>query len=340
MSTVDVIVPCYRYGHFLRECVQSVLAQEVNVRVLIIDDASPDDSAKVAAELAREDSRVSFLHHTTNIGHIATYNEGIEWASSDYLLLLSADDYLLPDALRRAINLMDAHPEVGFTFGNVIQLSDTGQACPLKTFSTYPHNGNWRVFTGLEFIELSGSTSIVWTPTAVVRRELQKRLGGYCPELPLSGDMEMWLRFAAHASVGFLEEYQAVYRRHAGNMSLGYEENNWLPAVQQRKAALDMFFENSKLNLPTARKMRRRKFRSLGCEAIGLASAAFNLGQMEDAERLSEFALNVCPEVKRSLPWLKLACKQRMGSQAWAAVQPTIGAIRKIGASLKDGYLR
>lgn len=340
MSSIDVIVPCYRYGRFLRECVESVLAQEVNVRVLIIDDASPDDTAEVAAELAREDSRVSFLHHTSNLGHIATYNEGIEWASSDYLLILSADDYLLPDALRRAANLMDAHPEVGFTFGNVIQLSDTGQECPLKTFSTDPHNGNWRIFTGLEFIELSGSTSIVWTPTAVVRTELQKRLGGYCPDLPHAGDMEMWLRFSAHASVGFLEEYQAVYRRHAGNMSSGYEANNWLPAVQQRKAALDVFLENSRLNLSTARKLRRRKFRSLGCEAIGLASTAFNLGQMEDSERLSEFALSICPEVKRSLPWLKLACKRRMGNQAWVALQPTICAIRKVVASLNDGCSR
>lgn len=341
MSSVDVIVPCYRYGHFLRECVESVLAQEINVRVLIIDDASPDNTAEVAAELAREDSRVSFLRHTTNLGHIATYNKGIEWASADYLLILSADDYLLPDSLSRAANLMDTHPEVGFTFGNVIQLSDTGQKCPMKTFSTTHHKEKWRIFTGLEFIEQSGSTSIVWTPTAIVRTELQKQLGGYRLELPHTGDMEMWLRFAAHASVGFLEEYQAVYRRHGDNMSLGYEAKNWLPAVQQRKTALDVFFENSMLNLSSARKLRRRKFRSLACEAIGLASAAFNLGKMEESERLSEFALSVCPEVKRSLPWLKLACKRRMGNQTWVvALQPTICAIRKVGASLKAGCSR
>ena len=46
MSSVDVFVPCYRYGHFLRECVKSVLSQSgVSVRVLIIDDASPDPVA-------------------------------------------------------------------------------------------------------------------------------------------------------------------------------------------------------------------------------------------------------------------------------------------------------
>src|SRR5690348_14683949 len=112
VSTVDVIVPSYRYGRFLRQCVESVLTQSVrNVRVLIIDDASPDNTSEVAAGLASEDGRVEWRRHTANIGHIATYNEGIEWVSARYTLLLSADDYLLPGALERAVNLMDAHPE-------------------------------------------------------------------------------------------------------------------------------------------------------------------------------------------------------------------------------------
>ena len=59
MSTVDVIIPCYRYGHFLRECVDSVLTQAgVGVRILIINDASPDNTGEVAAELAKGDTRI------------------------------------------------------------------------------------------------------------------------------------------------------------------------------------------------------------------------------------------------------------------------------------------
>jgi glycosyltransferase involved in cell wall biosynthesis len=60
MSSVDVFVPCYRYGHFLRECVQSVLGETgQSVRVLIIDDASPDNTTEVATDLVNEDSRVT-----------------------------------------------------------------------------------------------------------------------------------------------------------------------------------------------------------------------------------------------------------------------------------------
>src|SRR5438067_2341316 len=117
MRSVDVIVPCYKYGRFLRESVESVLDQDgVDVRVLIIDDASVDDTRDVGRALA-EDPRVEYRRHAVNRGHIATYNEGIDWASADYALLLSADDMLTPGAFSRATRLMDEHPEIGFTFG-------------------------------------------------------------------------------------------------------------------------------------------------------------------------------------------------------------------------------
>lgn len=59
MNGVDVIVPCYRYGRFLRTCVSSVLDQQnVAVRVLIIDDCSPDNTADFARLLQEEDERV------------------------------------------------------------------------------------------------------------------------------------------------------------------------------------------------------------------------------------------------------------------------------------------
>ena len=82
MSSVDVFVPSHRYGHFLKQCVR-----EVEVRVLILDDALPDNTAEVGAQLAHNDTRITLLRHSENKGQIATYNEGIEWASADYVLL-------------------------------------------------------------------------------------------------------------------------------------------------------------------------------------------------------------------------------------------------------------
>lgn len=328
MSSVDVIVPCYRYGQFLRECVVSVLMQSIqNVRVLIINDDSPDNTAEIAAELLKEDSRISYIQHPTNKGHIYTYNEGIDWASADYLLLLSADDYLLPEALKRAVTLMDKRPRVGFVFGNSIVVNEQGKKNLTKSLEC--ENGE-RILTGQEFITLSGPRNIVSTPTAVVRTELQKRVGGYRTELPHSGDMELWLRLAAHASVGFVEAPQAVYRRHAGNMSLSYAARYYLPDVEQKKAALDCFFETCTDVLPNPVRLRNRLLYLLALDAVGRANAAFNDGDLMLAEHIASFAVHTSPLVRRSRCWAKFAIKRKMGMKAWQAVRPAADRVRRL----------
>jgi glycosyltransferase involved in cell wall biosynthesis len=322
ITSVDVVVPCYRYGRFLRECVESVLAQDQqNVRVLIIDDASPDSTSDIADHLAKSDSRVTFFRHNANKGHIATYNEGIDWASADYMLILSADDYLLPGALSRSIRFMDGHPDVGLVCGNALELMEGSTE---KLTSHNDTDVKCHIFDSMRFIELCGKQNIVQTPTAVVRTTLQKRLGGYRTELPHSGDLEMWLRFAAHSSVGFINAYQAVYRRHNANMSSAYMRNGWLPDLRQRKLALDFFFESCGDKLPNVKKLRRRLYYSLSCAAVSFASAAFNRGDNTISEQVSDLAIRVSPRIKWSVRWAKLALKRQMGLRAWKRLQPML----------------
>lgn len=324
MSSVDVIIPCYRYGHFLTECVESVLTQtSVRVQVLIIDDASPDNSAEVAEDLHRRFSNVAFVRHAINRGHIATYNEGIEWASGDYLMILSADDYLLPGALRYSVELMDTHAEVGMTYGRAITLGDNKAGVESKIDNGRPV---WRVVSGAKFMRLSGARNIVPTPTAVVRTSLQKEVGGYRPELPHSGDMELWLRLAARSSIGIIDVYQAVYRRHTSNMSLAYRQQGWLPDLEQRQAALQSFFRCCGA-LPHVRSLRTDMIRSLALEALSLASSAFNTGETDIAERICRFATSTDPRVRCSITWGKLRCKQWMGYQAWQLLQSIISGL-------------
>jgi glycosyltransferase involved in cell wall biosynthesis len=323
MSSVDVIVPCYRYGRFLRQCVESVLfLQDIDVRVLIIDDASPDHTSEVARQLASEDSRVTVVHHASNKGHIATYNEGIEWASAEYLLLLSADDYLLPRALWRAVHVFETHSDVGMVMGKAIELFDANELHKTSDDTSSEQPVIYKIMSGLQFIEFSGCRNRVPTPTAVVRTQLQKQLGGYRPELPHAGDMEMWLRFAAHASIGIVDEYQAVYRRHSTNMSAQYTNESWLPDFEQRKAALECFFETCGYMFPDQR-LRTRLFRLLGLHAISCASSAFNVGKMKASEDLESFGVRICPGVKGSVPWVKLTCKRFVGFRLWSAMRPS-----------------
>src|SRR5262245_36779409 len=90
---VSFIVPCYKLGHLLSDCVSSILCQTYEqFEVLIMDDCSPDQTPQVAACIF--DPRVRYIRNTMNLGHLANYNRGIDMARGRYIWLISADDTL------------------------------------------------------------------------------------------------------------------------------------------------------------------------------------------------------------------------------------------------------
>jgi len=220
MSGVDVVIPCYKYAHYLRNCVASVLSQrDVNVRVLIIDDCSPDATPEVGKALASEDARVTYVRNERNLGLIGTANRGvIDWAEQPYTLLLSADDALTPGALARAVETMNRYPDAGLVYGLARVISD----------EPMPPAEDQREFESREippaaFIKHSCLTGApAPSPTAVVRTATQKQIGAYRSEFLHTSDMEMWLRFAAHGPVGAIKALQADYRWHGANMTTKY----------------------------------------------------------------------------------------------------------------------
>ncbi|MCK1453107.1 glycosyltransferase [Bradyrhizobium sp. 35] len=323
MSSVDAIIPCYQYGHFLWECADSILRQcGPELRLLIIDDASTDNTPQVAEELVRADSRVEFRRHAVNHGHISTFNEGLAWAAADYMILLSADDYLMPGAIERSVRLMDDNPSVGLTFGGAVALHQGHEeVVPLP-----PELGaGTKTLAGRDFIKMGGSRNIVLAPSVMVRTSLQKKVGGYLPDLTHSGDMEMWLRFAAHGPVGFIDAIQAVYRRHSTNMSGGYSaEQDFL----QRKLALEHFLDSCAGVLPDVDDLRSWLTNHLALDTINCASRAFNDGDVGLSERLLAVASKLDPAVTRSRRWWLLACKRRLGLRGWQLLRPAIERLK------------
>jgi glycosyltransferase involved in cell wall biosynthesis len=324
VSSVDVVIPCYRYAHYLRGCVDSVLSQDgVDVRVLIIDDCSPDDTTAVATALASEDRRVEFRRHEVNRGHIATYNEGLlEWAEADYSLLLSADDLLMPGSLGRATRLMDANPAVVMTHGREIRTAD-----PSRASESVSADSSGRVMSRIEFWELScrEAGNIVSTPSAVVRTNVQKAIGGYRHDLPHAGDMEMWLRFAAHGPIGFIDACQAIYRVHGENMSVGFRGPRDL---EQRWAAFEAVFREHGHRLPERSRLERLARQCLAESAFWSGSHLFNRGDLIASAQCHALASRLYPRIRFTPSWWKFRCKWLMGPQLWSRCSPLAARIR------------
>jgi glycosyltransferase involved in cell wall biosynthesis len=320
---VSVVIPCYRYGRFLAQCTRSVLDQEgVDVRVLIIDDASPDDSADVAAELAAADDRIKARRHLHNQGHIATYNEGLlEWADGDYSILLSADDLLTPGAIRRATDVMEANPGVGFVYGHPVTWRDDEPPPPARTEMTGVTF--WR---GLDWLGIVCGLAhpVVSSPEVVVRTSLQQRIGGYLPDLPHTGDAEMWMRFAVHADVAFLRGVdQALYRQHGSNMTI---ERVPIVDLRQRKASYDAIFDAYPELIPNLASLERRVFRKLAKEALREACRAYDRGALDTATvaELVEFAKSTYREADRLPEYTSLRWRRRAGPAVCRALRPVL----------------
>jgi glycosyltransferase involved in cell wall biosynthesis len=329
MSSVSVVIPCYNYGHFLEEAVRSVLDDQpgVDVRVLIIDDASPDGSVDVARQLAARDPRVEVVAHRENRGNIATFNEGLlEWADGDYCTLLSADDRATPGALGRARDLLDAHPEVGFVYGHSVWYTD-GTTPPAARTTVR----GWSVWSGQRWLEhrFRQAENPITTPEVVVRTSLQQRVGGYDPQLPKAADMELFMRFAAYGDVGFLRGVdQAYYRLHGSNMSKAVSP---LMDLVQRREVFEAVLDRYGHALGDVDRLRDTVHRQLGREALWAAGRVHDRGPLRrselgrrlmgagrnpeegDVEELLAYAVECWPEVKRTRLHRRLEAHDSLG---------------------------
>ena len=314
--TVSVIVPCYRYASLLAGCVESVLGQEgVDVRLLVIDDASPDDTPEVAGRLAADDARVEYRRHVENAGLIPTANEGLAWADSDYVVLLSADDLLVPGALRRATQVLETTPAVGMVYGRPL-LAPAGRPLPR-------HSGRWRatdVWLGGDWIRRRCHTAYncISSPEVVVRTSVQRSVGGYDARCFHTSDLNMWLRIAAVSDIAYVRGVpQAIYRVHPGSMLRSQEGP--MVDLRERRAAFDTFFETCAPRLDDPERLRDSVGRALARQALWRASRAFDTGRVEGdgalpVDELVAFALDVFPEARRLREWRGLRVRRSIGA--------------------------
>jgi glycosyltransferase involved in cell wall biosynthesis len=326
MAKVDVLVPCYNYARYLTDCVRSVLDQSIqDVRVLVIDDASSDNSLEVANRLAADDRRVEVISHARNRGHIATYNEGITWASGDYFLLLSADDLLVSGALERAVDVLENNPDVVLTHGQCLSWDDqlpTPHVAPIQGYTWSRHDLLGEMCTT--------GTNLVPTPTAIVRTSTQKAIGGYRASLPHAGDMEMWLRFAANGSVARIDAVQAIYRRHPAAMSNAYFAE-MLSDYRQCQLAFDSFFDEYNQRLGASRSLQAVARRALARRVFGGGIGLLRRGRPTHALRAIHEAFQMDRRLRYLPPlWQLFRIPSAEGRQrAFSAIRASVA--RRLG---------
>lgn len=232
-ALVSVIIPCYNYGRFLSDALDSVLAQTYgDWEAIVIDDGSTDDTDAVAERYAAKDARIRYISQE-NRGVSAARNHGFRVARGDYVLFLDSDDLLLPNALGELVRAHGSETDVVFSDGWIVG-PDGARLASLSSSHRVP---------GLEmeaflFGRVAGLHSALFRYPCLLAVE-----GPFDEEMPEREDLDMFLRLRASGTrFAYVAVHTCVYRFHGRNKSLPgspYLERRRLSLMRSRMRSID-----------------------------------------------------------------------------------------------------
>lgn len=210
MNLVTVIIPAYKAGRYIEETVQSVLNQTYpNFELIIIDDGSPDDQAKVIEPLAAKDSRIQYIKQA-NGGVSSARNHGYRLSKGDFLAFLDADDVWLPDNLEQKLAKFASDAELGLVHSDKAIINANSQLT-----GEVKHGKEGYILDHL----LSWNGTCIPTPSSIlVKREVMEKVGGFDLKLSNAADQEFFFRVAKHYKIGRVPTVTWWYRVHDSNM--------------------------------------------------------------------------------------------------------------------------
>jgi glycosyltransferase involved in cell wall biosynthesis len=264
---VSVIIPAYNAADFLAETIVSVQEQTFqNWELLVIDDGSRDRTAEVAQAHQQKDSRIRLIRQV-NQGVSTARNHGVAESQGEIIGFLDADDQWLPTKLRTHLDHFQAKPKVGVSFAQVEILTQAGASTGQRSTSR---------LTGLNPEDFLSENPTTTTSNWVIRRAVWDAVGGFCPTMSYSEDLEWLLRMMCTQDwqIEGIPQVLTRYRTSSGGLSadLYQMEAGWNTLVTQAKTygsdLVDRHF--AKAQAIHLRYLARRAFRLQVDSSVGV----------------------------------------------------------------------
>lgn len=230
---VTVLMPVYNGERFIREAIDSILAQTYPYfEFLIINDGSTDSTRSILDDYAARDGRVRIIHQA-NIDQPATLNRGLAEARHDWVAIIDHDDISLPQRLERQVVSILQSPEakVVGTFG--VEITADGTELGRMAFGPTTISEYVARRAQNEWISFIHASVLLHRPTILA-------LGGYREAFGSAADSDLWSRVADSHPVIAVPEYLVEYRVHLGSMSFNrfFEQQRmvrWIRACQDAR---------------------------------------------------------------------------------------------------------
>ena len=252
---VSILIPVYNRDKYIADCIKSALSQTyTNIEVIVVDNASTDDTSKICQAFANKDFRVKLYRNETNIGPVLNWKRCIYEAKGIYGKILFSDDLISPDFLETALPfLFDAN--IGFAFSSVLIGSD-----PVNANLKYDYFSKTGIYSTSNFIYTSlRGGDLPFSPGCAIFRtnDLKKNLLINIPSPTIydfldhgaGPDLLIYLLTANdYPSFGFVNEPLCFFRSHKGSISISDKKNYLSGCYLQAKIFFaEIYFDIDKL---------------------------------------------------------------------------------------------
>lgn len=204
---VSIVLPTYNGAAYLAESIQSCLDQTFSdFELIIVDDASTDETPAIIAKFAARDPRVRSLRHETNQRLPGGLNTGCAAARGEYFTWTSDDNRYLPGALAELVAALDREPSLAHVYADCEVIDEEGRVLSEEQ--------------AMEPVQLVTGYDGLGVACFLYRRSVYEQIGSYAADLVLAEDYDYWLRiFAARLPMRHLHRSLYQYRRHARSLT-------------------------------------------------------------------------------------------------------------------------
>lgn len=217
--TVTIAIPVYNCALYIERAISSALAQSwTDFELLILDNASTDDTAQVISQFS--DNRIRVIQQTRNIGAMGNWNAALQLAQGQFFKLLCADDMLYPECVEHQLAILTNpdYTDISLVASQRDIISPTG-----KRLMTRGLSGRNRVMSGIQAIKQSvrAGTNILGEPFCVMfRTNLISLLGVFDGSIPYLIDFDYWCRILLHGKLYVLTEPAGSFTISSGSWSV------------------------------------------------------------------------------------------------------------------------
>ena len=199
---VSVVIPSYNYAHFLRETIDSVLAQTYpDIEIIVVDDGSTDKTTEILQSYG-EQIRSSFQQ---NQGVSAARNNGARLSEGEFVAFLDADDSWLPTKIEKQVQRFEEDEKLGLVHVGVDEVDAQGISLLKRLEGLEGDVSNDLLMLKREGV-LGGGSGLM------VPRSVFEEVGGFDTRLSTSADWDMFYQISCRYPVGFVPEILLKYR--------------------------------------------------------------------------------------------------------------------------------